>query len=259
MRMSLASESRQPCSAFSCIDDIRNRPSGLKSDADVRAGPAQHHRLLLGDARVPERRAAVGGDRQAPAARRRSATSATERSWAKTRAKPASASVDHPRLAAGAEGDQARRPASAAMLSIQRPFASASSCVASRRDQTRRPSSPPVITPSPVGWRTAASTAPSCGACARAALPAHLAVAEREHGLAVGVEQGGGDVGVEVHGASNEKLMAAHSADGGVLPSVRRAEPADPGFSAARTLLPRSSGQWVSPNARPREPTARSD
>jgi hypothetical protein len=31
MRMSLASESRQPCSEFSCIDDIRKRPSGLNS------------------------------------------------------------------------------------------------------------------------------------------------------------------------------------------------------------------------------------
>ncbi len=95
------------------------------------------------------------------------------------------------------------------MLSIQRPFASASSCVASRRDQTRRPSSPPVITPSPVGWRTAASTATVVRGLRGALGPAHLAVAQREHGLAVGVEQGGGHVGVEVHAASNEKLMAA--------------------------------------------------
>ena len=53
--------------AFSCIDDIRNRPSGLKAHGDVAAGPVQQHRLLLGDAGVPERRPAIGGRRQPPA------------------------------------------------------------------------------------------------------------------------------------------------------------------------------------------------
>ena len=33
MRRSLASDIRQPCREFSCIDDIRNRPSGLKATA----------------------------------------------------------------------------------------------------------------------------------------------------------------------------------------------------------------------------------
>ncbi len=33
MRMSVASASRQPCSSFSCMAEIRNRPSGLKPRA----------------------------------------------------------------------------------------------------------------------------------------------------------------------------------------------------------------------------------
>ena len=82
--------------------------------------------------------------------------------------------------------------------------------VASRRDQT----SAPVVAAGDHARRRSGggprpAPRPSCGACARAALPAHLAVAEREHGLAVGVEQGGGHVGVEVHGRRTKLIAAA--------------------------------------------------
>jgi len=52
-------------------------------------------------------------------------------------------------------------PGAAARQSIQRPGASASVSIASGRDQTTSPSSPPLITPGCVGWLIAARIAPS--------------------------------------------------------------------------------------------------
>ena len=102
---------------------------------------------------------------------RRSATSATERSWVKTRQKAGSATSITRASRPAREGDRGWRRAAPPRSRSSGPSPRPAAASPSRRDQTRRPSSPPVITPSAVGWRTAASTAPSCGVCARAVLP----------------------------------------------------------------------------------------
>ena len=195
--MSLASDSRQPCSCVLLHRRDQEPAVGAEDDADMAAGPLQH-RLLLGDAGVPERRPAIGGRGEAPALGVEGQVGHGLVVGERRGRRPGSGVADMQRSRPAAK---AIRPAPGAGRHAVDPAALDLGQIARRRAGAR-PDQPPVVAagdqPSPEGWRTAHSDRAVVGLDDGARPRTHRPSPSANTARPDRVEQGGGDVGVEV-------------------------------------------------------------
>ena len=171
----------------------------------VAAGPLQHRGLLLGDAGVPEPGAVIGGRGDPP-------TLGVERHVGhrllvdEDPGKGRVSRVADVQFLAGGEGDQ---------LGLSRRRHRLDPAPGNLRDLrdlgAPRPDHRSVVAPGEnpfaAGMQAGRQRHPLVGGGGFPALESDRAIAEREDGLAVAVEEGGGDIGVVGH--AHARLLAA--------------------------------------------------